>query len=71
MKTQDEVEIFQNIVHNFFINKISSMIMIEKHGLNLHYNVIVAKFVPNKSPATDWCPFIESRWILVEEINFE
>jgi hypothetical protein len=32
MKTQDEVKIFQNIIHNFFINKISSVIMIEKHG---------------------------------------
>ncbi len=32
MKTQDEVKIFQIIVHNFFINNISSMIMIEKHG---------------------------------------
>jgi hypothetical protein len=31
-KLKDEVKIFQNIVHNFFINKISSMIMIEKHG---------------------------------------
>jgi len=32
MKTEDEVKIFQNIVHNSSINKISFMIMIEKHG---------------------------------------
>jgi hypothetical protein len=32
MKTEDEVKIFQNIVHNFSINKISSIFMIEKHG---------------------------------------
>jgi hypothetical protein len=37
----------------------------------LHYNVIVAKFVANKSPTTDGCPFMEFRWILVEELNFE
>jgi len=39
--------------------------------LNLHYNVIVEKFVANKSHATDGCPFMEFRSILVEEINFE
>jgi hypothetical protein len=40
-------------------------------GLNLHYNVNVANFVANNNPATDGCPFMEFRWILVEEINFE
>jgi hypothetical protein len=40
-------------------------------GLNLHYNVIVAKFVANKSLATDGCPFMQFRWILVEEIHSE
>ncbi len=40
-------------------------------GRNLHNNVILAKFVANKSSATDGCPFMEFRWILVEEINFE
>jgi hypothetical protein len=40
-------------------------------GLNLHYNVIDTKFVASKSPATDGCPFMEFRLILVEEINFE
>jgi len=30
-------------------------------GLNLLLNVIVAKFVANKSPATDGCPFMEFR----------
>jgi hypothetical protein len=32
MKTQDEVKIFQNNVHNFFIYKISSVIMTKKDG---------------------------------------
>jgi hypothetical protein len=39
-------------------------------GPNLHYNVIVAKFVANKSPTTHGCPFMEFRWILVEEFFF-
>jgi hypothetical protein len=30
-------------------------------GLNFHYNGIVAKFVPNKCPVTDGCPFMEFR----------
>jgi hypothetical protein len=40
-------------------------------GLDLHYNVILEIFVATKTFATDGCPFMEFRWILVEEINFE